>query len=151
MKTHANRERLATHPTDTCSATHEAIARTGHVQLLLSDDTLGGGGGYLGLYVDPLEVLGQDARSVSRRSTPQAGDEWGPVAKPGASTRRPVVRVTARRRGDSVSEPDLSLPDAPLIVEYLLVKAKWLAASGAPSESVEAILDHVAALREGRG
>lgn len=151
MKADANRERPATHPTDTCSVIHEAFGRTGHVQLLLSDDTLGGGGGDHRFYVDPHEVLGQDARSVSRRSTPQADDEWGPVAKPGAFTRRPVVRLTTRRRGYTVSELDLSLPDAPLIVEDLLVKAKWLAASGAPSESIEVILDHVAALRERRG
>lgn len=43
------------------------------------------------------------------------------------------------------------LRDVPLIVEGLLLEAKQLADSGAPTEAVKAILDHVAALREGRG
>lgn len=52
--------------------------------------------------------------------------------------------------GYDVSEPALPLPDVPLIVEGLLMEAENLADYGAPTESVEAILDHVAALREGR-
>ena len=51
----------------------------------------------------------------------------------------------------AVSEPELMLPDVPLIVEDLLLQAKRLADSGAPTEAMEKILDHVAALREGRG
>lgn len=43
------------------------------------------------------------------------------------------------------------LADVPLIVEDLLGQARQLADSGAPTEAVKAILDHVAALREGRG
>lgn len=49
-----------------------------------------------------------------------------------------------------MSEPQVPLPDVPLIVEGLLIKAKQLADSSAPTEAVEAILDHAAALREGR-
>ena len=49
------------------------------------------------------------------------------------------------------SEPVRSLPDVPLIVEDLLLQARELAVFGAPTEAVKAILDHVAALREGRG
>ncbi|MBB1515646.1 hypothetical protein H5398_06605 [Tessaracoccus sp. MC1679] len=49
-----------------------------------------------------------------------------------------------------MSEPRLPLPDVPLIVEDLLIKAKELADSGAPTEAIEEILDRVAALREGR-
>jgi hypothetical protein len=49
-----------------------------------------------------------------------------------------------------VTEPELPLPDVPLIVEDLLLEAKRLAEAGAPTEVIEAILDHVAALREGR-
>lgn len=45
----------------------------------------------------------------------------------------------------------LPLPDLPLIVEDLLRQAQQLANSGAPTEAVEVILDHVAAVREGRG
>lgn len=47
--------------------------------------------------------------------------------------------------------PDHPLPDVPLIVEDLLICAQQLAGSGAPTEAMEKILDHVAALREGRG
>lgn len=42
------------------------------------------------------------------------------------------------------------LPDVPLVVEDLLVQAKRLADAGGPTEVIERILDHVAALREGR-
>lgn len=49
-----------------------------------------------------------------------------------------------------MSEPELPLPDVPLIVEDLLNKAMQLADSGAPNEVIEEILDHVAALKEGR-
>lgn len=48
-----------------------------------------------------------------------------------------------------MSEPELPLPDVPLIVEDLLMQAKWLADAGAPTEVTEEILDQVAALREG--
>lgn len=50
-----------------------------------------------------------------------------------------------------MSEPELRLPDVPLIVEGLLLEAKQLAEAGAPIETVEEILEHVAALREDRG
>lgn len=42
------------------------------------------------------------------------------------------------------------LADVPLIVEDLLCQARQLADSGAPTEAVKAVLDHAAALREGR-
>ena len=48
-------------------------------------------------------------------------------------------------------EPELPLPDVPLIVEDLLMHARQLAEAGAPNEAVEKILDHVVAVREGRG
>ena len=52
--------------------------------------------------------------------------------------------------GFGVSELELPLPDVPLIAEGLLMQAMQLADSGLLAE-VEAILEHVAALREGRG
>lgn len=51
----------------------------------------------------------------------------------------------------SVGDRELPLPDVPLIVEYLLVQANKLAVAGAPHEAIEEILNHVTALREGRG
>lgn len=75
----------------------------------------------------------------------------------------PVVSHDARRHrfapeqhhceaswAQAAEEPILALPDLPLIVEDLLIGAKQLVDSGAPNESVEALLDHIASLREGR-
>lgn len=50
-----------------------------------------------------------------------------------------------------VSESETALPDTPLIVEGLLLGARQLAHAGAPIEAVKAILDHIVAVREGRG
>ncbi|MBK8463930.1 MAG: hypothetical protein IPL36_13230 [Nigerium sp.] len=50
-----------------------------------------------------------------------------------------------------MSEPVLPLPDVPLIIEDLLVRAKQLADAGAQREAIAEILDQVAALRDGRG
>lgn len=47
-------------------------------------------------------------------------------------------------------EPELRLPDVPLIVEDLLVRGKQLADSGGSVEVIKAILDNVADLRDGR-
>lgn len=49
-----------------------------------------------------------------------------------------------------MTEPELPLPDVPLIVEALLIEARRLAEAGAPTEVIDEILDQVAALREGR-
>ena len=49
-----------------------------------------------------------------------------------------------------MSDPELPLPDVPLIVEDLLMQASQLADVVALVEAVEEILDHVAALRESR-
>ena len=48
-----------------------------------------------------------------------------------------------------MTEPVLTLPDVPLIIEDLLVRAKQLADAGARPEAIEEILDEVAALRDG--
>jgi len=50
-----------------------------------------------------------------------------------------------------VTGPVLPLPDVPLIIEDLLVRAMQLADAGASREAIEEILDRVAAVREGRG
>jgi hypothetical protein len=51
--------------------------------------------------------------------------------------------------GAEFKEPEFPLADAALIVEDLLLQARTMAESEAPSETIKAILDHVAALREG--
>ena len=50
-----------------------------------------------------------------------------------------------------MTEPVLRLPDVPLIIEGLLVRAKQLADAGARREAIQEILDQVAALRDSRG
>ena len=50
----------------------------------------------------------------------------------------------------SASEHERPLADVPLIVEDVLVQARMLAESCAPTDAIKAILDHVAALRAGR-
>ncbi len=50
-----------------------------------------------------------------------------------------------------MTEPVLPLPDVPLIIEDLLAEAKQLADAGEHREAIDELLDHVAALREGRG
>lgn len=55
------------------------------------------------------------------------------------------------QKADDPSYVGLPLSDVPLIVEGLLLEAKQLADAGAPTATIEEILDHVDALREGRG
>lgn len=62
-----------------------------------------------------------------------------------------VSALEIARRVGITKEAEGPLGDVPLIVEDLLCQARQLADSGAPTEAVKAILDHVAALREGRG
>ncbi|BEH02286.1 hypothetical protein brsh051_15670 [Brooklawnia propionicigenes] len=84
------------------------------------------------------------------------------LAPAGSSARGPALEIVAVNdksvfvRGRThgvrvVVEPEPSFADAPLIIEDLLLQARQLADSGAPTEAVRAILDHVAALLEGRG
>ena len=50
-----------------------------------------------------------------------------------------------------MTEPVLPLPDVPLIIEDLLVRAKQMADAGSSGKAIDEILDQVAALRDGRG
>lgn len=50
-----------------------------------------------------------------------------------------------------MSQPQLPLPDAPLIVEDLLTEAKRLADAGAAPQEIQETLDQVEQLRAGRG
>lgn len=70
----------------------------------------------------------------------------------GLATEADAELTHAYRSGvSSMTKPVVPLSDVPLIVEDLLLRARQLADCDAPTHAVEAILDHVAALREGRG
>lgn len=76
----AYRELLATHPSRTTSATHEAFANTACAWALLTEDAIGRRGGDLDYYVDPVQVLDPEERIVLRRSTPEVGVACEPLA-----------------------------------------------------------------------
>jgi hypothetical protein len=145
----AHHELLATDRTGATSATHEAFARTTDARALLTDEAIRRPGGDLDCHVDPVQVLDPAGQIVPRRPAPEAGGEWESIATPGAA--HPEVRQPHDPGVTVVSDPELPLPDVPLIVEDLLMQASQLAGAGAPNEALEEIFDHVAALREGRG
>lgn len=102
--------------------------------------------------------LGDDHVKVSelaRRSVPQPPllslPREGCVAATTVAVSREGIPAHVFLSGVEVKEPELPRADALLIVEDLLLQARTLSASDAPTEAIEAILDHVAALREGRG
>jgi len=77
-----------------------------------------------------------------------------PPTVPGQSSSGAHHAVTGDHDGQgvpAVTEPVLPLPDVPLIIEDLLLQAQQLADAGAPCETIDEILDQVAALRDGRG
>lgn len=133
------------------SAAHEAAANSVIRRALLIEPATGGRDGKIDFDVDPVRGINPKERVVPRRPVPAGGKRSSatPVAGPRMARRAnsclPIAWVPA------VSEPELLLPDVPLIVEDLLLQARQLADAGAPTEAVKAILDHVAALREGRG
>ena len=74
--------------------------------------------------------------------------EWERMATAGA-VHREAMQPQYSLITLTVSDPELPLLDVPLIVEDLLMLARQLAETGAPTEVLEEILNHVAALREG--
>ena len=130
----------------------EAAANTASGKTVLIESAIGGEHGSLDPFVEPVRILDPERRIASRRPSPEARVEWGSIVLP------VVNRKEARRTQSSPTAPngfgrelELPAPDVPLIVEGLLWHARQLADFGAPTEAVEALLDHVAALREGRG
>lgn len=132
---HANCELLTGDPKGTTSAAHDETANTTSARGQLLE----------------APIRSREAASVSRRSEAEAG-EWEIVSFPGAAHRVVMRPHDPPDHGHPVvSEPELPLPDVPLIVEDLLLQAKRLADAGASTEAIEKILEHVAALRESRG
>ena len=82
-------------------------------------------------------------------STPELEGEWESSTTPGEAHQE-VMHPPPDHWVAAVSDPETPLPDVLLIVEALLLQAKRLADAGALTAAAE-ILDHVAALREGRG
>lgn len=96
-----------------------------------------------GTELRPPGVDGQDFRSDNVRNS---FDEVPAACNATKDAYRQLLALDPR----AVSEAQLPLPDVLLIAEDLLLQARRLAESGAPQEAVLAILDQVAALREGR-
>ncbi|WP_203568061.1 hypothetical protein [Aestuariimicrobium ganziense] len=145
---HANSELLAPDPSGSPSATHQAAASTAYARALLIVATIEHRGGDLDVY--PVQVCDSDGRIVARRSSPD--ESWESFAGPTVAPDDPGALGDQHGAGvPAVTEPELPLPDVPLIVEDLLVEAKQLADAGAPPEVIEKILDQVDPLREGRG
>ena len=131
---HANCELLTGDPKGTTSAAHDETANTTSARGQLLE----------------APIRSREAASVSRRSEAVAG-EWEIVSLPGAAHRVVMRPHDPPDHGHPVvSEPELPLPDVPLIAEDLLVQATRLVDAGAPTAVVAEILDQVAVLREGR-
>jgi hypothetical protein len=107
-------------------------------------------GGDFGLDADRLQVATGTGRAVPPRPLLHLRRESGAAAtlvqvdQEGMAAHHSPTGVAALR------EDERRLADVLLIAENLLLQARRLAESGAPQEAVEAILDQVAALREGR-
>lgn len=89
-------------------------------------------------------------RFVPQSPSPGVGGEGESAATIVEVHREVMPGDDCPSEGLRVSEQERLLPDVPLIVEGLLLRARVLVDSGAPTDAAEAILGHVAALREGR-
>ena len=106
-----------------------------------------GTGGYV-VDEDQVGLMEAEGRVVPQRSRARVRRARGPALAIDAVNFEVMLEIARRVGVANKAEP---LPaDVPLIVEDLLCQARQLADSGAPTEAVKAILDHVAALREGR-
>lgn len=112
---------------------------------LLRDDAFGRRGGDVDIYLDLDQVLDPDRScpAVRRRSWEESNMASGLGHR---EAMEPLDFATTVR---AVSDHERRVPDVPLIIEDLLVRAKQLADAGAPREAIEEALDQVAALRDG--
>lgn len=144
-------EPLAANATGTACAPHKSFSSTANTRGLHINDAFGRRG-WRRRHLRRLRPGPRPGRIVPRRSTPEVGGEeeskpTSGLAHPGGHAAEDIPTTGFR----AVSEAVLPLPDVPLIVEDLLAQAKRLADAGAPAAAAAEILDHVAALREGRG
>ncbi len=120
---------------------YQAAANIAYARALLIEAAVERRGGHLDPCVDPVHVRDPNG-------------EGGTDLSPGRRRRGPLApaRSPDHAHGvQAVTEPMLQPPDVPLIVEELLAQAQHLADTGAPREAIDALLDHVDAIREGRG
>jgi len=100
--------------------------------------------------VDSIQLLDPNGRILPRPPTLEAGGEWESIESPSAAIREVLPPSAPDHRAAAVSDSDVPLRYVPLIVEGLLMQVRQLADGGARTEAVVEILNHVAAMREGR-
>ena len=96
---------------------------------------------------DQVLMIEAEGRVVPQRSLAQVLRLRGPVLG-GDEVMSGLEKV---RRFGVANKAQPPLADALLIVEGLLLRARRLADSGAPTPAIAAIIDEVEALRRGRG
>lgn len=107
-------------------------------------------GGDFGFDSDRLQVATGTGRAVPQRPLLNLRRESGAAATLLEVDQESRAANDSRTGDAGAREAERPLADVLLIAEDLLLQAGRLADSGAPREAVEAILDQVAALREGR-
>lgn len=100
--------------------------------------------------VDPVEVNDREGQIVPRGRKSEALGVSESIACAVAAPEEAAMPHASPTIGSDRERTERALPDVPLIAEDLLQQARQQADSGAPTEAVKAIFDHVAALREGR-
>lgn len=99
---------------------------------------------------DQVRIIDAEGRGVPHRSLAHVRRARGPALRIDAVNEGDAPALGTARRVRVAKKAAARLADVPLIAQDLLCQARQLAESGAPPEVVRLILDHVAALREGR-
>lgn len=108
-------------------------------------------GGMLGFEDDRVQVSDVVCRAVPQRALLNLRRERGAAVSISALFKERMPAPQIPRGSAADNELERPFADLPLIVEDLLLQAKALAESGAPTGAVGAVLEYAAALREGRG
>ena len=100
---------------------------------------------------DPARITDAEGHVLPQRPLFQVARASGAALTIDAVNEEDTSALGIGRTVGAANRAEARLADVPLIVEALLCQARRLADSGAPTEEVKAVLDHAAALREGRG
>lgn len=135
------------------SAAHQAAGSTPYARALLIETVIERRGGDLDVYVDPCPGPRSERTDLSGAAVSRGHGGVGIHRDPGRghSGTLAAARVDHGQGVLAVTEHTLPLPDTPLIIEDLLVRAEQMTDAGAGREAIDELLDQVAALREGRG